>query len=145
MSRRDGDGQAPGRFAVTGEGIEPDHLVAEIEARAGQDVHAPPAPAVPEEPPPDPFSQLLRALAEDADAAEGFPPQSHRALGSAVVAAKKGFRLAFQPLLRDALARQTAFNRRLLDALAALRADQQALSERLAKLERPPRRARQKK
>jgi hypothetical protein len=126
------------RFSIEGEGLGDAALLTEIERRAGKDLgpaspeaEAPSAPA-----PRDLFGELLRALADNADASRGFPPQSHRSFGSAVVAAKRGFRLAFQPLINDALSRQTTFNNRLLDALAALHAEQQALAVRLEKLER---------
>lgn len=84
----------------------------------------------------DLFGELLRSLAANADTTKGFPPQSHRSFGSALVAAKRGFRFAFQPLINEAFSRQKIFNHRLLDALAALRAEQQALENRLGALER---------
>ncbi|MHB8418515.1 MAG: hypothetical protein ACYDCL_10595 [Myxococcales bacterium] len=126
------------RFTVTGEGLGGDALIAEIERRAGKELGGAPVEAeIPRTPTArDLFGELLRALASDADASRGFPPQSHRSFGSAVVAAKKGFRLAFQPLINDALSRQTTFNNRLLDALAALHAEQQALAARIERLEK---------
>ncbi len=82
-----------------------------------------------------PVEALLASLAEDADAAQGFPPQSHRKLGGAVVAAKRGFRLALQPLINETFARQKVFNRRLLDVIAALHAENRTLEARLERLE----------
>jgi hypothetical protein len=85
--------------------------------------------------PGSPVDALLASLTEDADAAQGFPPQSHRKLGAAVVAAKKGFRLALQPFINETFARQNLFNRRLLDTIAALHAENRALATRLERLE----------
>jgi hypothetical protein len=82
-----------------------------------------------------PVEALLASLSEDADASQGFPPQSHRKLGGAVVAAKKGFRLALQPFINETFARQKVFNRRLLDTLSALHAENRALEARLERLE----------
>lgn len=121
-------------------------LASEVERRAGVGPDEPVAHAavVPEvvpaqgpshAPPPSVLQVLLRSLAEDADVSQGFPPQSHRALGGAVIAAKRGFRKAFQPLINEALARQNAFNRRLLDTIAALHAENERLELRLAQLE----------
>jgi hypothetical protein len=132
------------RFSIEGEDLDREALVAEVERRAGKALDVSEPPPEPPRPVTDVFGELLRSLAANADTTRGFPPQSHRSFGSAVVAAKKGFRLAFQPLINEALARQQIFNHRLLDALAALRAEQQALDARLAKLERrkaPSRRA----
>ena len=129
------------RFSVEGEGLDPLALLTEIERRAGPELASPPSVAA-AEPPPDPtdlFGRLLRSLSENADAAQGFPPQSHRSFGGAVVAAKRGFRMAFQPFINEALARQRGFNQRLLDALAALRSEQLRLESRLEALERKAR------
>lgn len=128
-----------GNFTLEGSDVDLDSLSSEIELRAGaaSDV---PLEAVAEEPPRlatpvDSFAVLLRSLSEDADTSQGFPPQSHRALGGAVVAAKRGFRLAFQPLINEALSRQKLFNRRLLDILSVLHVENQRLSERVKELE----------
>ncbi len=123
------------RFELSGEGVD-EALRDEIVQRAGSEVAAAPEAAPPASVPTDLFGQLLRSLSENADSAQGFPPQSHRSFGGAVVAAKRGFRLAFQPFINDALARQRAFNQRLLDALAAMRAEQLEISTRLERLER---------
>ncbi len=126
------------RFAIEGEGLDSENLVAEVERRVGKALDAGQAAEPPIEPRltvTDLFGELLRSLAANADTTKGFPPQSHRSFGSALVAAKKGFRFAFQPLINEALSRQKIFNHRLLDALAALRAEQQALEARLATLE----------
>jgi len=95
----------------------------------GQERSANPSPGE------SPVEALLASLSEDADAAQGFPPQSHRKLGAAVVAAKRGFRAALQPFINETFARQNLFNRRLLDILAALHAENRALASRLARLE----------
>jgi hypothetical protein len=130
------------RFAVEGEGLDSEALVTDIERRVGKAVALGQAEPPAEQRPTvtDLFGELLRSLAANADTTQGFPPQSHRSFGSALVAAKKGFRFAFQPLINEALSRQKIFNHRLLDALAALRAEQQALEARLAALEKgtPP-------
>lgn len=121
------------RFSVEGEGLDAPGLMAELERRVGPLPTAPPTVQA-EAPPPDPqdlFGRLLRSLTLNADSAQGYPPQSHRSFGGAVVAAKRGFRLAFQPFINEALARQRSFNERLLDALAALHADQLRLERRL--------------
>jgi hypothetical protein len=126
-------------FTLEGSDVELDTLASEIEHRAGAAIDVPLAAASDETSrttgPIDPFAALLRSLSEDADTAQGFPPQSHRALGGAVVAAKRGFRLAFQPLINEALSRQKLFNRRLLDILSLLHAENQRLSERIKELE----------
>jgi hypothetical protein len=128
------------RFSIEGEGLDSEALVSEVERRVGKAIEAGPPPSPPPDDAPrtvtDLFGELLRSLAENADTTQGFPPQSHRSFGSALVAAKKGFRLAFQPLINEALSRQKIFNHRLLDALAALRAEQQSLDARLAAIER---------
>jgi hypothetical protein len=128
-----------GEFTIEGRDVELDRLASEVERRAGG-AHDPELPSVPEESheqnvPVEPFAALLRSLSEDTDTAQGLPPQSHRALGRAVVAAKRGFRLAFQPLINEALARQKQFNRRLLDVLSILHAENQRLTERVKELE----------
>ncbi len=128
---------------LTGLNIDLDTLASEVERRAGSGPDDPlqHAPTGPEAGPPGKGSPpsvlqvLLRSLAEDADVTRGFPPQSHRSLGGAVVAAKRGFRKAFQPLINEALARQNAFNRRLLDTIAALHAENEHLEARLRELE----------
>jgi hypothetical protein len=124
------------RFSIEGEGLDSEALVSEVERRVGKAIEAGPPPDDAPRTVTDLFGELLRSLAENADTTQGFPPQSHRSFGSALVAAKKGFRLAFQPLINEALSRQKIFNHRLLDALAALRAEQQSLDARLAAIER---------
>ena len=127
------------RFSIEGDGLDGEALISEIERRVGKSLE----PGRMAEPPvevhptvTDLFGELLRSLAANADTTKGFPPQSHRSFGSALVAAKRGFRFAFQPLINEAFSRQKIFNHRLLDALAALRAEQQALENRLGALER---------
>jgi hypothetical protein len=127
-----------GDFTLEGSDVELDSLASEIERRAGAASDPPLLPGTEESTftrPADSFAVLLRSLSEDADTAQGFPPQSHRALGGAVVAAKRGFRLAFQPLINEALSRQKLFNRRLLDILSLLHVENQRLSERVKELE----------
>ena len=128
-----------GDFTLEGADVELDSLASEIERRAGAASDPPLAPVTEETTditrPVDSFAALLRSLSEDADTSQGFPPQSHRALGGAVVAAKRGFRLAFQPLINEALSRQKLFNRRLLDILSLLHVENQRLSERVKELE----------
>jgi len=129
-----------GDFTIEGSDLELDALASEVERRAGvardlplssvEDAEAQPAAT-----PAEPFALLLRSLSEDADTSQGFPPQSHRKLGGAVVAAKRGFRLAFQPLINEALSRQKLFNRRLLDILSVLHVENQRLGERVKELE----------
>jgi hypothetical protein len=128
-----------GDFTLEGSDVELESLASEIERRAGASSD-PALVGVAEELPQitgpvDSFAVLLRSLSEDADTAQGFPPQSHRTLGGAVVAAKRGFRLAFQPLINEALSRQKLFNRRLLDILSVLHVENQRLSERVKELE----------
>jgi hypothetical protein len=127
-----------GDFTLQGSDVEVESLISEVERRVGATSDLPLAPVAAEEVPVGPadsFAVLLRSLSEDADTAQGFPPQSHRALGGAVVAAKRGFRLAFQPLINEALSRQKLFNRRLLDILSLLHVENQRLSERVKELE----------
>jgi hypothetical protein len=128
-------------FKLEGAPIDLEGLGQQIERRIPTGPDDPPAR---DDPPAGPGLELgsgsavellLSSLSEDADVAQGFPPQSHRKLGSAVVAAKKGFRLALQPLINDAFARQKVFNRRLLDTLAALHSENRALEARLKRLE----------
>ncbi|MHB1845237.1 MAG: hypothetical protein ACYCWW_10435 [Deltaproteobacteria bacterium] len=122
-------------FRISGEGLDEGKLREEIDRRAGSELKpAPEEPAAPASTS-DLFGELLRSLALNADSSQGFPPQSHRSFGGAVVAAKRGFRLAFQPFINEALARQRSFNQRLLDALAALRSEQLELEARLDRLE----------
>ena len=131
------------RIKLRGLDIDLDSLGSEVERRAGTGPDEPPQRADPtaveapatNEPPASIVQVLLRSLAEDADVAQGFPPQSHRALGGAVVAAKVGFRKALQPLINEAFAKQKAFNRRLLDTLAALHSENQRLEARVRQLE----------
>jgi hypothetical protein len=127
-----------GDFTLESADVELDALASEIERRAGAASDPPLEPMTDETTftrPVDSFAALLRSLSEDADTSQGFPPQSHRALGGAGVAAKRGFRLAFQPLINEALSRQKLFNRRLLDILSLLHVENQRLSERVKELE----------
>lgn len=133
------------KFQLVSTAIDLESLAVEIERRAGPGPDEPPgrpqerieqlAERAENEPATSVIATLLRSLAEDADVAQGFPAQSHRVLGGAVVAAKKGFRLALQPLINDAFARQKVFNRRLLDTIAALHAENQILEARVKTLE----------
>jgi len=130
-----------GGFEIEGPVLDIEALAAEVERRVRPGADAPPERDPRERGtstetwPLSPVEALLASLAEDADAAQGFPPQSHRKLGSAVVAAKKGLRLALQPFINETFARQKVFNRRLLDTIAALHAENRALQMRLERLE----------
>ncbi len=128
-----------GEFTIEGSDVALDALASEVERRAGA-VSDPTLPSVEErstahQSPKEPFAILLRSLSEDADTSQAFPAQSHRRLGNAVVAAKRGFRMAFQPFINEALSRQKQFNRRLLDILSILHAENQRLTERVKQLE----------
>jgi len=128
-------------FKIESPPLDVEALSLEIERRVGpisDDLpKRDPASAEPESlpTPRSPVEALLASLAEDANAAQGFPPQSHRKLGGAVVAAKKGLRLALQPFINETFARQNVFNRRLLDVIAALHAENKTLETRLERLE----------
>jgi len=129
-------------FKLEGPALDLETLSAEVGRRVRPGPDEPPfresdgAPPRPAGESLSPVEELLASLSEDADAAQGFPPQSHRKLGGAVVAAKKGFRLALQPIINETFARQKVFNRRLLDTIAALHAENRSLSLRLERLER---------
>lgn len=130
------------RFKLSGLELDLPGLEAEVDRRAGSAPDEPPSrrERIPEraaqpETPGSAVLTLLRSLAEDADVTRGFPPQSHRPLAGAVVAAKRGFRKAFQPVINEALGRQRVFNRRLLDTVAALYAENQQLEARIRTLE----------
>jgi hypothetical protein len=126
-------------FKIEAPPLDLDALMAAVERRVRPGIDDPPERQSPPPPiesvPLSPVETLLASLLEDADSAQGFPPQSHRRLGGAVVAAKKGFRLALQPLINETFARQKVFNRRLLDTIAALHAENRALQLRLERLE----------
>jgi hypothetical protein len=126
-------------FAIDAPMLDVTSLAAEVERSVRPGVDAPPerqpAPPSMEAAKLSPVETLLASLLEDADAAQGFPPQSHRRLGGAVVAAKKGFRMALQPFINETFARQKVFNRRLLDTIAALHAENRALESRIERLE----------
>jgi hypothetical protein len=128
-----------GEFTIEGSDVQLDALASEVERRAGTMPDPALAPVAERADSSlsqgEPFAVLLRSLSEDADTAQGLPPQSHRKLGNAVVAAKRGFRLAFQPFINEALSQQKQFNRRLLDILAILHAENQRLTERVKELE----------
>jgi hypothetical protein len=85
-------------ITLSGPDLDLEALSTEVERRAGpgpDEAIARAAPSAEETHPESPGSALqvlLSSLAEDIDAAQGFPPQSHRTLGGAVVAAKRGFR-----------------------------------------------------
>jgi hypothetical protein len=120
-------------FTVKSGDLDADALDAEVAQRTGRST------AVPAEPPdrrPKPgelFDQLLASLAEHANSAESLPVRGE--LSPSLAAGKRLFWRVLGPVLKEALARQRSFNRRVLDALAALRSEQQALDARLERLE----------
>jgi hypothetical protein len=126
-------------FKIEAPQLDLTSLAAEVERRVRPGIddlpERQPAPPVIEPTKLSPVEALPASLLEDSDATQGFPPQSHRRLGGAVVAAKKGFRLALQPLINETFARQKVFNRRLLDTIAALHSENRALETRLERLE----------
>jgi hypothetical protein len=73
------------------------------------------APAETEWPP------LLQAPRSKKDSRYADPPTSHRpVVGPVLVAAKRAFRLAFQPFINEVLRKQVEFNEAILDSLAQL-------------------------
>jgi hypothetical protein len=124
------------RFTVKSDDLETDALNAEVAKRAGRSVKEP-ADAPDRRPPPgELFDQLLATLAEHANSAESLPIRGE--LRPSLAAGKRLFWSVLGPLLKEALGRQRFFNRRVLDALAALRSEQQSLEERLERLEGGP-------
>ncbi len=100
----------------------------------------PPAPA--------PWPALLQEARGKMDSRYAEPATSHRGglVGPALVLTKRAFRLAFQPLINEALRKQVEFNESILDALAnildaqrenarAQAAWRQELDRRLARIE----------
>lgn len=107
------------------------------------------APAETEWPP------LLQAPRSKKDSRYVDPPTSHRpVVGPVLVAAKRAFRVAFQPFINEVLRKQVEFNEAILDSLALVYEHQREESRtqaawrrevmaRLAALEKetpPPRR-----
>ena len=102
------------------------------------------APAETEWPP------LLQAPREKKDSRYAEPPTSHRAgVGPVLVAAKRAFRLAFQPFINEVLRKQVEFNEAILDSLALVYEQQREesraqaawrkeIAARLAALEQGP-------
>lgn len=71
------------------------------------------APAETEWPP------ILQAPRSKKDSRYVEPPTSHRpVVGPVLVAAKRAFRLAFQPFINEVLRKQVEFNEAILDSLA---------------------------
>lgn len=72
------------------------------------------------------FLARIKALA---DARLGLPIKTHRPapIGTLIIAVKKAFRLLAQPLLNEALAKQAAFNRELVDWSRAVTYDVEAV------------------
>jgi hypothetical protein len=71
------------------------------------------APAETEWPP------LLQAPRSKKDSRYVDPPTSHRpVVGPVLVAAKRAFRVAFQPFINEVLRKQVEFNEAILDSLA---------------------------
>ncbi|NOJ77035.1 hypothetical protein [Myxococcus xanthus] len=100
----------------------------------------PPAPA--------PWPALLQEARGKMDSRYVEPATSHRGglTGTALVLAKRAFRLTFQPFINEVLRKQVEFNESILDALATLHdvqreqaraqaAWRKELERRLAKLE----------
>lgn len=83
-----------------------------------------------------PSSALLARLRSFVDSRLAVPPRSDRPapVGPAVVAVKRGFRRAFQPLINDLLDRQAKFNAELLDWGRAVTRDIESLERSMTAL-----------
>jgi len=78
------------------------------------------APTSPEWPP------ILQAPRNKKDTRYADPPASHRpVVGPVLVAAKRAFRLAFQPFINEVMRRQVEFNEAILESLAIIYEHQQ--------------------
>jgi hypothetical protein len=100
---------------------------------------------------------ILETPRQKKDTRYAEPATSHRpVVGPALVLAKRAFRLTFQPFINEMLRKQVEFNEAILDSLALIYEQQREnartqaawrkeLSERLAKLEEPPRKAPRRK
>ncbi|QDE84248.1 hypothetical protein [Myxococcus xanthus] len=97
---------------------------------------------------PAPWPALLQEARGKMDSRYAEPATSHRGgiTGTALVLAKRAFRLAFQPFINEVLRKQVEFNESILDALATVHdvqreqaraqaAWRKELERRLAKLE----------
>ncbi|WP_426753015.1 hypothetical protein [Myxococcus sp. Y35] len=73
-------------------------------------------------PTPAPWPALLQEARGKMDSRYAEPATSHRGglPGTALVLAKRAFRLAFQPFINEVLRKQVEFNESILDALATL-------------------------
>jgi hypothetical protein len=121
------------RFTLKSDDLETDALGKEVATRTGRSVQVPAEPPDRRPPPGELFDQLLATLAEHANSAESLPIRGE--LRPSLAAGKRVFWALLGPVLKEALARQRFFNRRVLDALAALRSEQQTLEKRLDRLE----------
>jgi len=121
------------RFTVKTDDLESETLDAEVAQRTGRSVPEAAETSDRRPPPGELFDQLLATLAEHANSAESLPIRGE--LRPSLAAGKRLFWGVLGPVLKEALARQRFFNRRVLDALAALRSEQQSLEERLDRLE----------
>jgi hypothetical protein len=100
---------------------------------------------------------ILETPRQKKDTRYAEPATSHRpVVGAALVLAKRAFRLAFQPFINEVLRKQVEFNEAILDSLALVYEQQREnartqaawrkeISERLGKLEEPPRKAPRRK
>jgi hypothetical protein len=72
-------------------------------------------------PPETQWPPLLETPRGKKDSRYADPPSSHRpVVGPVLVAAKRAFRLAFQPFINEVLRKQVEFNEAILDSLALL-------------------------
>ncbi|NVJ04028.1 hypothetical protein HUW63_02055 [Myxococcus sp. AM001] len=73
-------------------------------------------------PTPAPWPALLQEARGKMDSRYAEPATSHRGglTGTALVLAKRAFRLTFQPFINEVLRKQVEFNESILDALATL-------------------------
>ncbi len=71
---------------------------------------------------PTPWPALLQEARGKMDSRYAAPATSHRGglTGTALVLAKRAFRLTFQPFINEVLRKQVEFNESILDALATL-------------------------
>ena len=71
---------------------------------------------------PTPWPALLQEARGKMDSRYGEPATSHRGglTGTALVLAKRAFRLTFQPFINEVLRKQVEFNESILDALATM-------------------------
>ncbi|AKQ65370.1 hypothetical protein A176_002282 [Myxococcus hansupus] len=99
---------------------------------------------------PTPWPALLQEARGKMDSRYAEPATSHRGglTGTALVLAKRAFRLTFQPFINEVLRKQVEFNESILDALATMHdvqreqartqaAWRKELERRLAQLEAP--------